>query len=118
MDISIDLVLAAFEQHISSGKSFPTVADIRELCAVRKVYRMNYGPKGFDQLYSEDHPYVRAQIRLGVNLSKYEEYVTKVQSEYLSIEAGLAPQIELEEDEEPAIEPRSGNFGFKLIGDK
>lgn len=113
-DLSTEDIVASFDFHIMNGRDFPVVADIREALAPKIAYRMNSGPKGFDALYSEDHPYVRLQAKLGQDISRYAEHVSKVDADRLRSEASYSPVIEFDEDDKPAIEPRTGS-GFHKI---
>lgn len=61
-------VSAAFDHHISTRRSFPTVSDIISAGSPGKMYQFNNGPYGFAALYPPDHPYVRDQVRAGTNI--------------------------------------------------
>lgn len=106
--------MRAFNYHVRNGKDFPRISDIIDATSPTIVYRMDYGPKGFNALYHEDHPYVRLQIKLGQNISHYAEVVSKVQSDSLRNEAHNSPAIEFERDDKPKAEPRIG-YGFHQI---
>lgn len=94
-----DDIVAAFNQFMKTGMRFPVVADILELLTPKIAYQMDYGPKGFGALYDESHPYVRLQIKMGQDISRYKREVSPIHGSELKGEASVAPSVEFSDDD-------------------
>lgn len=113
-DAPAEVIDRAFDYHIRTSNKFPVVSDIAAALALVTVYQMNNGPDGWGALYSSDHPYVREQVKLGVNIGNHAKSVRAFEHGPFAIAARNAPAIERGRDAAP--EPRSGSSGFRRIG--
>lgn len=113
-------VINGFRHHIGAGKKFPVPSDIINAVKPVTLYRMDNGPLGFNALYDASHPYVRQQVRLGLDISRCAETVSAAEPVVAKAkqQAEVAPHISYDnaDDEvEIEIEPRRGS-GWRRIG--
>lgn len=110
-----DEIAEAFDAHRRRGKAFPLPSDILDHLSTVTAYRMDHGPLGWGGLYAANHPYVRLQVRCGVDLSRYAVEVPARDHAGLKTEAACSTW-RYDDDDAPPTAIERAPAGLARIG--